>query len=159
MQDDWREETQLRLKKSNIYKILENKCKGDSAGEHVLSLVDEATYYAYQRTKTILRHMGEFTLHDGDHLFRVLRLMEKLVPIETIEKFSVPELMLLVLGAFFHDIGMAPDEKCVQSWTKLWDVDSSFSDDAEKVEYENFKRYCSSKLEQLTQIESFKTQD
>ena len=158
MQDDWREETQLRLKKSNIYKILENKCKGDSAGEHVLSLVDEATYYAYQRTKTILRHMGEFTLHDGDHLFRVLRLMEKLIPFETIEKFSVPELMLLVLGAFFHDIGMAPDEKCFQSWTKLWDVDPSFFDDAERVEYENFKRYCSSKPEQLTQIESFKTQ-
>jgi len=81
MKDDWREETQLGLQKSSIYKILNKKCGADPSGDHVLSLVDEATYYAYQRTKTILRHMGQFTLHDGAHLFRVLRIMEKLIPL------------------------------------------------------------------------------
>jgi len=77
--DDWREETQGRLVKSAIYLELQKKCKEDSAGNQVLELIDEATFYAYQRTKTILMHMGEFTLHDGEHLFRVLILMEKLL--------------------------------------------------------------------------------
>jgi hypothetical protein len=155
MQDDWRAETQLGLQKSILYKILKQKCDVDTAGAHVLSLVDEATYYAYQRTKTILRHMGEFTLHDEVHLFRVLNIMEKIIPLKTIENFSVPEIMLLILGAFFHDIGMAPDEKCVLSWKKYWDLDPTFSGDAEKMEYDNFKRYCSSKPEQVEQIEYF----
>lgn len=57
---------------------LEVKCVNDAAGNQVLTLVDEATFYAFQRTKTILKHMGEFTLHDGDHLFRVLTLCDNL---------------------------------------------------------------------------------
>ena len=118
MEDDWRLETQLGLQKSILYKLLKEKCGADPAGDHVLSLVDEATYYAYQRTKTILRHMGQFTLHDGVHLFRVLSIMEKLIPLRAMKEFSVPEIMLLILGAFFHDIGMAPDENCVLSWKK-----------------------------------------
>jgi molecular chaperone HtpG len=158
MQDDWREETQLVLQNSFLYKILKEKCHADSAGDHVLSLVDEATDYAYQRTKTILRHMGEFTLHDGAHLFRVLNIMEKIIPLKTIENYSVPEIMLLILGAFFHDIGMAPDEKCVLSWKKYWDLNPTFSDDTEKMEYDNFKRYCSSKPDQVEQIEYFLAQ-
>ena len=102
--DDWKAETQERLPKSAIYRTLKDKCDDDTAGSHVLSLVDEATFFAYQKTKTILMHMGEFTLHDGDHLFRVLILMERLLSPEKIEELSIPELMLLILSAFFHDI-------------------------------------------------------
>lgn len=153
--DDWREETQARLMQSSLYNTLKLKCKDDASGNQVLVLIDEATYYAYQRTKTILRHMGEFTLHDGDHLFRVLRLMEKLLPDETIDKLSVPELMLLILSAFFHDIGMAPDEKNVLSWKKTWDVFPEFEDEVEEKEYKDFQRYYNSRPEQISQIEVF----
>ncbi len=56
--DDWKAETQERLTKSAIYCALRNKCEGDPAGNNVLSLVDDTTYFAYQKTKTILMHMG-----------------------------------------------------------------------------------------------------
>ena len=158
--DDWREETQNRLKKSHIFCTLKKKCDSDSepSGSQVLTLVDDATNFAYQKTKAILCHMGEFTLHDGDHLFRVLRLMERLLSIEIVEKLSVPELMLLILSAFFHDIGMAPEEKVVFSWRKVWDISPGFDDEIDKGEYEKFLRYYSARPEEKLKIETFTAQ-
>lgn len=152
--DDWKAETQERLPKSAIYRALISKCDDDPAGNHVLSLVDDATFFAYQKTKTILMHMGEFTLHDGDHLFRVLILMEKLLSPEKIAELSVPELMLLILSAFFHDIGMAADEKEVGAWKKVWDVSPSLSKE-EKTEFGKFNRFYLSKPDFNTQIEAY----
>lgn len=152
-QDDWRAETQTRLKKSTIYIVLNEKCKNDPSGNQVLELIDEAIYYAYQRTKTILINMGEFTLHDGDHLFRVLFLMEKLLSSDILNKLSVPELMLLILSAFFHDIGMAPDEKNVLSWKKNWDSFPNFDDQSDEDEYKNFKRYYFARPEEKLKLE------
>ena len=155
MQDDWRVETQVRLKKSAIFLALTEKCKDDPSGSQVLKLIDEATYYAYQRTKTILINMGEFTLHDGDHLFRVLFLMEKLLYPDILKELSVPELMLLILSAFFHDIGMAPEEKNVLSWKKNWDYSPSFDDQVDENEYKNFKRYYFARPEEKLKLEEF----
>ena len=153
--DDWHAETQTRLAKSSIFIELEKKCKSDSAGSQVLSLVDEATFYAFQKTKTILKHMGEFTLHDGDHLFRVLSLMERLLSPEQIEELSIPELMLLILSAFFHDIGMAPDEVAVLAWKKYFDTEPKFSDVLEEKEFELFQRFCAAHPDQIDQINYF----
>lgn len=153
MSDDWREETQVRLAKSKLYGILKKKCDEDPCGIHVLSLVDDAVDYAYHRTKIILQHMGEFTLHDGEHLFRVLGLMERLIPRDSIDKLTVPELMLMILSAFFHDIGMAPSADHVKNWRKIWDKVPTLEDKASKEQYSIFKRYCSARPEQLAQIE------
>ena len=109
MSDDYKEEILSRLNKNEIYIVLKEKCSEKDS--EVVSLVESVVSYAYQRTKTIIKHMGEFTLHDGDHLFRVLHLMDKLLTKGVINNLSVPELMLLILSAFMHDIGMAPDEK------------------------------------------------
>src|SRR5258706_8457397 len=111
MNDDWKVETQALLAKSAIYSKLKEKCANDeAAGAQAIALVNEAVEYAYQRTKSILRHMNEFTLHDGDHLFRVLHLMERVLTEKNIRSLSIPELMLLTLSAFYHDLGMAVDE-------------------------------------------------
>ncbi len=152
--DDWKAETQERLPKSAIYISLKAKCENDPAGNHVLSLVEEATFFAYQKTKTILMHMGEFTLHDGDHLFRVLMLMEKLLTPEKIEELSVPELMLLVLSAFFHDIGMAVDEKDVGTWRKIWDESPSLTTE-EEIEFGKFNRFYLSKPDLNAQLDAY----
>ncbi|MDP1976153.1 HD domain-containing protein [Undibacterium sp.] len=157
--DDWRAETQTRLTKSYLYNTLKSKCGQEPSGNHVLQLVDDATYYAFQRTKTILIHMGEFTLHDGDHLFRVLSLMERILPQDLTEKLSSPELMLLILSAFFHDIGMAPEVKTVLSWKKIWDRNPVFDDETDESEYRNFLRFYSSRPDQQTQIETFVSQE
>ena len=110
MADDYKDEFLLRLQKSFIYETLKTKCHDKDSD--VMALVDKAVSYAFQRTKTIIKHMGEFTLHDGDHLFRVLNLMEKLLTEQTIKNLSSPELMLLILSAFFHDIGMSAWHHC-----------------------------------------------
>lgn len=152
--DDWRAETQIRLKKSKLYCELLLKCQDDPSNHQTLKLIDDAIFYAYQRTKTILIHMGEFTLHDGDHLFRVLHLMERLLPADAIKELSTPEILLLILSAFFHDIGMAPDIKTVLSWKKIWDKSPAFSDENEQSEYAKFQRYVSSRPDQSERIES-----
>lgn len=152
--DDWHAETQTRLEKSNIFISLKGKCDSDPAGSQALTLIDYATFYAFQRTKTILKHMGEFTLHDGDHLFRVLSLMERLLSPDQIKELSVPELMLLILSAFFHDIGMAPDEADVQAWKKYFDAEPVFANDHEKNEFELFQRFCAARPEQIDRINS-----
>lgn len=153
--DDWHAETQARLAKSNLFSELKDKCKNDSAGNQALTLIDDATFYAFQRTKTILKHMGEFTLHDGDHLFRVLALMERLLSPDQIKEFSVPELMLLILSAFFHDIGMAPDEADVQAWKKYFDAEPEFLNKQEEKEFELFQRFCAARPDQVDQIDSY----
>lgn len=52
--------------------------------------------------------ISDFTLHDEDHSFRVAELMIKVIPSETLEILSEYELMLLLLSAYLHDIGMTP---------------------------------------------------
>lgn len=150
--DDWRAETQGRLLKSRIYLALKSRCQSDPAGLAVLTVVDDATFYAFQRTKIIVRNMGEFTLHDGDHLFRVLSLMEKLLTPAAIDALSIPELMLLILSAFFHDIGMAASEAEVSAWRKAWDSDVSFDGADEERQCMQFMRFCSSRPEQRDRI-------
>lgn len=144
MNDDYKDEFLLRLKKSELYKALKEKCSDKDA--NVIPLVEDCTSYAFQRTKTIVRHMGEFTLHDGDHLFRVLNLMERLIPKETIEELTSPELLLLIISAFFHDIGMAPDEKEVLAWKKVWDIEPII-DENEQNTFNDFKRFYNSRPE------------
>src|SRR5690606_32582257 len=139
--DDWKAETKTRLPTSAIYRILKNKCGDDPAGNQVLEVIDNATFYAFQRTKTILRHMGEFTLHDGDHLFRVLSIMERMLSKEQFDSLNIPELMLLILSAFFHDIGMAPDERDVICWKKVWDTAPIFESKEDEVEHNKFQRF------------------
>ncbi|HVJ49635.1 HD domain-containing protein [Desulfitobacterium sp.] len=158
MSDDWLEEIEPRLKKSYIFEIFSEKCVNDSAGDHAKALVKDGVLYAYNKSKTIIRHMPEFTLHDAGHLFRVLRLMEKLLTKENIDKLYVPELMLLILTAFFHDIGMAPDEETILCWKRYWDIDPKFNGSQEEKEYIEFDRFCSSRSERIKDIDEARVQ-
>jgi molecular chaperone HtpG len=138
MSDDYKDEYLLRLEKSDLYKVLKEKC--DKKDSEIITLVNSGISYAFQRTKTIVKHMGEFTLHDGDHLFRVLNLMGKLIPKESIQNFSIPELAILILSSFFHDIGMAPEEKEILAWKKVFDYKPEVEDE-EKEAFEKFHRF------------------
>lgn len=151
MEDDYKNEFLLRLQKSLIYDTLKTNCHDKDS--EVITLVDSAVSYAFQRTKTIIKHMGEFTLHDGDHLFRVLHLMEKLLTEQNIKNLSSPELMLLILSAFFHDIGMSPDENEVLTWQKVWDKEPDLKNDSEKKIFNEFNRFYSARPEQQEIIE------
>lgn len=151
--DDWIDEIETRLIKSNIYNTFIEKCENDPAGDHAKVLVKDAVLYAYQRSKTIISHMPEFTLHDGEHLFRVLRLMEKLLTKQNIKEFHTPELLLLILTAFFHDLGMAPDANTINSWKKFWDTEPKHENPQEINEYQKFEKFCSARPERLSEID------
>lgn len=155
MADDYKNEFITRLQTSIIYNTLKDKCKDKDS--EVITLIDSAVSYAVQRTKSIIRHMGEFTLHDSDHLFRVLHLMEKILPEHIIKNLTSPELMLLILSAFFHDIGMSPDEKDVLTWKKIWDLEPEL-EVAEEEKFGEFKRFYSARPEQQEIIERLITQ-
>lgn len=158
MTDDWLDEVEPRLEKSYIYMVFKQKCSDDPSGTHALSLVKEAVLYAYHRSKTILRHMHEFTLHDGEHLFRVLRLMERLLTKNNIDELYTPELMLLILTSFFHDIGMAPDENSILAWKKYWDENPTFENTEEKCEYDDIAKFFSARPEKIVEIEEASSQ-
>ncbi|WP_203296425.1 HD domain-containing protein [Luteirhabdus pelagi] len=144
MNDDYKDEFLPRLHKSELFRVLNKKCSDKDTA--AISLVEDCASYAFQRTKTIVRHMGEFTLHDGDHLFRVLNLMERLVPKESINELTSPELLLLIISAFFHDIGMAPDEKEVLVWKKVWDIEPIIEENEQNT-FNDFKRFFNSRPE------------
>lgn len=149
--DDWKSEYLPRLQKSYIYTSLMQDC--NIADKELIALIEEAVSFSIQRVKTIIGHMGEFTLHDDVHLFRVLFLMERLLTKPVIDNLSVPERMLLILSAFFHDIGMAPDEKEVVTWQKVWDGVPIIADDEEQKSFDNFKRFYDARPEQQEIIE------
>lgn len=155
MKDDYKDEYLLRLSQSFLYQTLKEKCIEKDT--EVIALVENIVGYSTQRTKTIIRHMGEFTLHDSDHLFRVLYLMEKLLPKEVVANLSTPELILLISSAFMHDVGMAPDEKEVLTWKKIWDSVTSIEDEELEI-YNNFKRYYYSRPDQIAIIEKLTLQ-
>jgi hypothetical protein len=56
--------------------------------------------------------------------------------------------------AFFHDIGMAPDEFVISSWKKNWDSNPTFTSDEEKEEFLQFKKHLLSHQQVNDEIES-----
>lgn len=154
MKDDYKDEFKLRLNKSLIYQNLVEQCHQKDS--KVITLVDEAVSYSFQRTKTIIKYMKEYTLHDGDHLFRVLHLMERLLGKKNICQLSAPESMLLILTAFFHDIGMAPDEKEVITWKMFWDENPKVEEEQMET-FKNFVKYCISTPDKLDHLQSLRS--
>ena len=149
--DDWKSEFSPRLQKSYIYTSLESDC--NTSDKEIIVLIENAIAFSIQRTKSIIRHMDEYTLHDDIHLFRVLYLMERLLTKDVINNLSVPERMLLILSAFFHDIGMAPDEKEIITWKKVWDTTPEIEDEEEQQLFNGFKRFCDARPNQQEIIE------
>jgi len=148
--DDWKSEYLPRLEKSYIFTSLIKDCKKSNDSD-VIVLVENAVKFSINRAKTIVRHMDEYTLHDDIHLFRVLYLMERILTQETITNLSIPEKMLLILSAFFHDLGMAPDEKEILTWKKVWDRLPKINE-TEKKSYETFKRFIDARPDDQEKI-------
>ncbi len=100
----------MRLTQTKIYKKLEEYANEDSISRDLISLVDKIFEESKQIHKTVLRHMPEFTLHDEEHLIRIVEIMDRFIPISTLQNLTPLELAGLILSAALHDIGMAPSE-------------------------------------------------
>jgi len=59
------------------------------------------------------REMETFTMHDPNHALKVAHLMWYIIKPERRDKLTPPEIALLVVSAFLHDLGMAlsPQER------------------------------------------------
>lgn len=148
--DDWRSETSERLKSSRIFQLLVENAGDSAAGKRAIALVEDLVFDAYQQTKTVVLNMPEYTLHDGEHLFRVLHLMERLAGEDLLSKLTPPELLLLIATAFYHDIGMAPSQEDVRIWRRYWDAER---EDLEHNEsFRSFARFCDSFPQSLKEI-------
>ena len=156
---DWRSEVELRLTKSNIYSSFKSKAKeeGDAVEAQVTSTVFDAIKDAYEKSKLIIKYMPEYTLHDGEHLFRVLYNMEKLITVERLSLLSVPDLMLLILTAFFHDLGMAPLEDEIRAWKHDWlDIMPNEREASMHEEFDRFTKTYPDKLDEIKRLKGKK---
>ncbi len=131
-----------RLTNTALYGRLEAKLKAQASEVRsaTLDLVHSAAEYCQNKLKTVVRYMPSFTLHDETHVFNILGLMDRLIPEPSKSELSAPEIVLLILSAFFHDIGMAPDEESVRAWKKQWASDHPSPAEAkEHSHYEQFR--------------------
>lgn len=129
-----------KLEQSAIYKTFLQKCN-ISRESNEISTVNNAVKYACDRLKLVLKIMPGYTLHDEVHSFKMLSIMGKLIPQATLDQLDVPELMLLILSAFFHDLGMVPNEKDINIWQGKFDQKAATPEELEQnKQFENFKR-------------------
>lgn len=143
----------MNIADSKIYKRLLELSKNDPEIRSLLTIVESGVSYAETRAKTIIRHMDEYTLHDETHLYRVLSLMEKIIPDTTLNNLQALELGLLILSAFFHDLGMSPKEKEIKIYKGLIDNEQELSTE-EKILLEDFNIYCESKIDLKQRIDN-----
>lgn len=150
---EWIPEVADRLAKSKIYQQLMNALilEGDTVKAQVSNIVFEGVRDSYAKSKLIIKYMPEYTLHDSEHLFRVLYNMEKLIPEGHLKSLSVPDLMLLILSAFFHDLGMAPYEKEIRAWKRNWEDALPSQEESER--YEIFSRFSQTYPDKLKEID------
>ena len=80
----------------------EKSLKEHEISENIISVVREIT----PLLERIPENMPEFTLHNANHSVRVVELMGKIVPSETLKKLNIIELSILIYAAYLHDIGM-----------------------------------------------------
>lgn len=57
----------------------------------------------------------EYTLHDANHIDEMLKLVDKLIPVDTSEKMRTADWLLIVLSCYFHDLGMLVTKKEFES--------------------------------------------
>lgn len=90
-------------------------------------------------------------MHDDTHIFNMLTIIGKLIPQENMKALSAPDLFMLIISVFLHDIGMAPDEKYILAWKNQ--LPEEEYDEELKEEREKFSRFRLTYTHQLADIE------
>jgi Molecular chaperone, HSP90 family len=135
-----------KLKKSVLYQELEKRCNQDPELASVITLVQNVGNYSLNISKTIIVNMPEFTLHDQEHIFNMLYIAGKLIPKKTLEKLSNPDLLMIILAIFLHDIGMSPEASEIKAW-KGQDNDSLS---------QKFIRFRKARVQKINEIDELK---
>ena len=133
-------------KSTELWRFIENS--QDSEAESVRTLLESVM----PSVETVLSKGGtsstDFTLHDEGHAFRVAQTMTKIVPHDVLSKLSIYELMLLLLSAYLHDIGMTPERKKVhEHYAYLLTGDARGLDAQARAEFQSWLDHQGSSIE------------
>ena len=90
---------------------------------NTLSLCEEAS----QKMHYTYNNFPQYTLHDEIHLCNLINLIPLIIG-KSINQISSLEKIIIVLGVFFHDIGMALSEKEIASITKTVEYEQYFEE-------------------------------
>lgn len=99
------EDAILVLQQTELFQNLLEKEKllGKHAiSENIISVVSEVA----PLLERIPESMPEFTLHNANHSAKVVELMGKIIPIDTLEQLNIIEMSILIYAAYLHDLGM-----------------------------------------------------
>lgn len=140
-----------KLNNSIVYKLLREKCRESDNDSKVLALIQDVGEYSLAKLKTVIKNMPEYTLHDEEHVFHMLHIIGKILPENVIKQLSVPDLMMIVLSVFLHDIGMCPEENQIKAWKgQLNDSENRNYQD----EINSFQRFRLTYTQQIDEIDS-----
>lgn len=89
-----------------IVKELEKRSEEASDVKILIGKVNEIVRDASVLLGRVSDTFVEYTLHEKTHSLNVLKIMDRIVPKETLEQMNELELAILILSAFLHDIGM-----------------------------------------------------
>lgn len=91
-----------------MYKKLKSGYEGTDAimAENIIAIIKKLCEKASDRMKRSVSLHKEYTLHDEVHLVRVTELMAMILGEDGIKALNPIEIMLLILSAYYHDIGM-----------------------------------------------------
>jgi hypothetical protein len=89
-----------------IMKELQRKSAKSSQAKILIGRIEEITREAGILLNRYSDTFPEYTLHEKTHSANMLRIMDKIVPEETLKNMNELELTIVVLSAFLHDIGM-----------------------------------------------------
>ncbi|RXA19455.1 chaperone protein [Methanosarcina sp. MSH10X1] len=94
-----------RLKKTILFqKLLEKEdlLEEYEVSKNIISVIREIA----PLLERIPENMPEFTLHNANHSAKVVELMGKIIPSDTLNHLNIIELSILIYAAYLHDIGM-----------------------------------------------------
>lgn len=129
----------LHLEQFNLWKVILEKCQ-DNNCENIIALIREVGNYSVNKLKTVIKNLSEFTLHDEVHVFNMLSIVDKLISPSILKNLSIPDLMMIVLSIFLHDIGMCPEEKYIKAWKGIIDPENIDELTCENIQYNNFRK-------------------
>lgn len=99
-----------RLTRTKIYRALrEREGEGSRRNQDTISLVNSVNKIVKDTDILLTRvqdNFPEYTLHDTTHSVKIVELMDKIIPNETLRSLNNLELSILILSAYLHDIGM-----------------------------------------------------
>lgn len=143
---------QIKLNNNALYKELNQRCQEDASIHSIITLIHEVGNYSISISKSIIMNMREYTLHDENHIFNMLYLASKIIPKESLSKISTPDIMMIILAIFLHDIGMSPEGELIRAWKNQLSPEEALP---YKDEIATFQRFRSSFVRELIEIESF----